>query len=74
MAPKKPPPRDEDPEQSRRFLDLAAELEAAGDLSPIDAEVSVERTMRGVVRLKEDAAGGKPAAQGVDLKGGPKPT
>lgn len=38
MAAKKPPPRDEDPEQSKRFLDLARELEADGDLNLTDAE------------------------------------
>ena len=42
-APKKPPPRDEDEAQSKRFLDLASELEAAGDLSPTEGEGAFER-------------------------------
>lgn len=42
--PKKPPP-DEDEAQSKRFLDLAAELEAAGDLSPTEGEGALERLM-----------------------------
>lgn len=34
-APKKPPkPKDEDPDQSRRFLDTAKAMEDAGDLRP----------------------------------------
>lgn len=41
--PKKPPSRDEDPAQSKRFLDLASELEAAGDLSPTESEEAFER-------------------------------
>lgn len=41
-AKKKAPPRDEDPAQSKRFLDLASELEAAGDLSPIEGERAFE--------------------------------
>ena len=41
--PKKAPPKDEDPAQSKRFLDLAAELEAAGDLSPTEGEGAFER-------------------------------
>jgi hypothetical protein len=40
---KRPP--DEDEEQSRRFLDLAAELEAAGELSPTDAGERFARAM-----------------------------
>jgi hypothetical protein len=43
-APKKPP-LDEDPEESKRFLDLAAELETAGDLSPADGEQALERLL-----------------------------
>jgi hypothetical protein len=37
-AKKKPPPRDEDEAQSKRFLDLVRELEVGGDLSPTEAE------------------------------------
>jgi hypothetical protein len=44
-AKKKPPPKDEDPEESKRFLALAAELEAAGDLSPIEGEGAFERLL-----------------------------
>lgn len=40
--PKKPPP-DEDEAQSKRFLDLARELEAAGDLSPTEGNEAFER-------------------------------
>ncbi|WP_421935209.1 hypothetical protein [Phenylobacterium sp.] len=42
-AKKKAPPRDEDPAQSKRFLDLASELEAAGDLNPTEGEEAFER-------------------------------
>jgi hypothetical protein len=38
----KPPPSDEDEAQSKRFLDLASELEAAGDLNPIEGEEAFE--------------------------------
>lgn len=44
-APKKPPPKDEDEAQSKRFLALASELEAAGDLSPTEGEGALERLM-----------------------------
>lgn len=40
---KKAPPRDEDEAQSKRFLDLAAELEADGDLSLTEGEKAFER-------------------------------
>ena len=43
-ASKKPPP-DEDEAQSKRFLDLASELEAAGDLSPTEDVEALERLM-----------------------------
>lgn len=42
-AKKRAPPRDEDEAQSKRFLDLASELEAAGDLSPTEGERAFER-------------------------------
>lgn len=42
---KKSPLRDEDEAQSKRFLDLARELEAAGDLSPTDVEENFERLL-----------------------------
>ena len=46
-APKpKRPPGDEDPAESKRFLDLAAELEAAGDLSPTEGEAAFERLFK----------------------------
>lgn len=46
MAEKKPPLGDEDEAQSKRFLDLASELEAAGDLNPTDGEKAFERLTR----------------------------
>lgn len=42
---KKPRKGDEDAAQSKRFLDLASELEADGDLSPTEAEGAFERLM-----------------------------
>jgi hypothetical protein len=41
----KPKPKnpDEDEAQSKRFLDLASELEAAGELNPTDGERAFER-------------------------------
>ena len=39
-------PDDEDEAQSRRFLDLASELEAAGDLSPTEGEEAFERLLK----------------------------
>jgi hypothetical protein len=36
---------DEDEAQSKRFFDLAAELEAAGDLSPTDGERALDRLL-----------------------------
>jgi hypothetical protein len=41
-APKKPPP-EEDEAESQRFMDLARELEAGGDLSPTEGESAFER-------------------------------
>lgn len=41
-------PKTEDPEQSRRFLEAAREIEADGGLSPTDAEVLVESTIRAI--------------------------
>lgn len=38
---------DEDPDQSKRFLDLANELEAGGDLSPTEGEAVMERILKG---------------------------
>lgn len=54
--PKKAPPRDEDPEESKRFLDLAAELEAAGDLNPTEGEEAVERLMGKAAPASADLA------------------
>jgi len=48
-APKKPPPKDEDPAQSKRFLDLAGELEAAGDLNLTEGEGAFDRLARRVM-------------------------
>lgn len=52
MTTKKPPPQDEDPEQSKRFLDLAKELEAAGELDPTDGEAALERLVRKSLPVK----------------------
>lgn len=52
MAEKKRPPQDEDPEQSKRFLDLARELEAAGDLSPTDGDEKVDLALRKMAPAK----------------------
>ena len=46
----KPPPKIEDPEQSQRFLDLAHELEAAGELSPTDEGDALDNLFRASVR------------------------
>lgn len=43
MAKAKPKNPDEDEAQSKRFLDLAGELEAAGDLNPTEGEKALER-------------------------------
>ena len=45
MTRKKAAPKDEDEAQSRRFLDLASELEAAGDLSLTEGEVAFEQAV-----------------------------
>jgi hypothetical protein len=46
--PKKPNPV-EDEAQSKRFLDLAHELEAAGELSPTESGEAFERLTRRVM-------------------------
>ena len=56
-APKKPPPKDEDPAQSKRFLDLASELEAAGDLNPTEGEEAFERLVRKAVPSRRPRGG-----------------
>jgi hypothetical protein len=48
-AKKKAPPRDEDEAQSKRFLDLASELEAAGDLSPTEGEKAFEKALGKII-------------------------
>jgi hypothetical protein len=55
--PKKPPPRDEDPEESKRFLALAAELEAAGDLSLTEGEEAFSRLVEKVAPPKKQTRG-----------------
>jgi hypothetical protein len=45
-AKQKPPPGEEDEAQSKRFLDLASELEAAGDLSPTEAEGALDKLVK----------------------------
>jgi len=52
-APKKPPPKDEDEDQSKRFLALASELEAAGELSPTEDGGAFERLVRKVAPPKK---------------------
>ena len=42
---RKKPPQEEDEAQSRRFLELGSELEAAGELSPTDDGNAFERAM-----------------------------
>ncbi|MFI4976370.1 MAG: hypothetical protein ACHP84_17690 [Caulobacterales bacterium] len=46
--PKKPPVEDE--AQSQRFIDLAHELEAEGDIDPHGAEQAFERAAAKVIR------------------------
>jgi hypothetical protein len=41
--PKKAKPKDEDEAQSRRFIAMANELEAAGELNLTEGEVAFER-------------------------------
>lgn len=43
MADKKPSKGDDDEAQSKRFLDLASELEADGDLNLTEGEKAFER-------------------------------
>jgi hypothetical protein len=47
--PKPKRPKIEDPDQSRRFFEAAADIEAAGGLSPTEAELEMERTFTSVV-------------------------
>jgi hypothetical protein len=51
--PKKKPPPVEDEAQSKRFLDLAHELEAAGDLSPTEGGEAFERLFERTTRSKD---------------------
>lgn len=54
---KKPPPKLEDEEQSRRFLEAARELETGdGGLSPTDAEKAFESLLTKVAPPKTGAA------------------
>jgi len=52
-TPKKPPPKDEDPEESKRFLDLARELEADGDLNLTEGEGAFDRLLRRALPTKD---------------------
>lgn len=55
MADKKKPPKLEDEEQSRRFIETARALEASGGLNPSDGEQEVDRLLKtGVPLPKED--------------------
>ena len=47
-APKRPPPN-EDEAQSRRFIETAKALEAAGELNPTEAGEAFERVLRKAV-------------------------
>lgn len=49
---KKPKPRTEDEEQSRRFIETAKGLEAAGELSPTEDGSALEKLMGKVVPPK----------------------
>ncbi len=50
---KKPLPKDEDPEQSRRFLEKARAIEAAGELSAAQTqEVFEKSTLKANLRTK----------------------
>lgn len=53
---KKAPPRDEDPAQSKRFLDLASELEAAGDLSPTEDGTAFDQLLHKAAPAKKPSA------------------
>lgn len=56
-APKRPV-KDEDDEQSRRFIKTAKSLKADGDLNLTEAEEAFEKTFRAVVRpVKKDESG-----------------
>lgn len=55
MTTKKPPPQDEDPEQSKRFLDLAKELEDAGELDPTETGEAFDRLMAKAARTRRAA-------------------
>lgn len=50
--PKTKPPKIEDEAQSRRFLDLAHDLEAAGELSPTEDGGALEQTFRRAAKHK----------------------
>ena len=51
--PKAPP--DEDAEQSKRFLEFAKELDAAGDLNAAEAGEAFERLARRILTPKQPA-------------------
>ena len=51
----KPPP-DEDEAQSQRFIELAHELEAKGELSPDDDGSAVDRLLRKVAPPRDPKA------------------
>lgn len=53
MAKKPPKPQPvEDPDQSRRFLKLVADLEAAGEIDPTEADAAFERLVGKVIPPK----------------------
>jgi chorismate mutase len=57
----------EDADQSRRFLEMARELEADGGLSPTEAEGAFDRLFKAAVPKKK-AAEAEPGGQSVDPK------
>jgi uncharacterized protein (UPF0128 family) len=55
--PQKPIPKHEDPEQSRRFLEEARAIEAAGGLSVEEAERAFEEGLRKISRQGASSGG-----------------
>jgi len=51
---KTPTPKLEDEAQSRRFVEMARELESDGGLSPTDAEKRFEALFRSAVKSKAE--------------------
>ena len=64
--PKTKPPKVEDEAQSQRFLDLAHELEAAGELSPTEDGEAFNALMRALSRVTRRHA--EVAAAGIQIE------